>query len=131
MRGRPTQDGTLKLLGDAVTDLREAHGLSQEDVAQRVESDEDRREQSGQLRTARDLDAIERGRENPTFLTLVDIARAIGIPVSELLLAFELRRRIHERRSDEAFMGRIRRMSDEERDVLDRLKDRKRREEEP
>jgi len=68
--------------------VREAHGLSQEDVAERVELDDDRREQLRQLRSARDLDAIERGHEDPNFLTLVDIARAIDVPLAEIFTVF-------------------------------------------
>jgi len=76
----------LSQLGAAVAEVREAHGLSQEDVVERIELDADRREQSRHLRSARGLDAIECGRDDPSFLTLVDIARAIDVPLEEILV---------------------------------------------
>jgi transcriptional regulator with XRE-family HTH domain len=79
----------LSQLGAAVAELREASGLSQEEVAERVEQDGKRRQQTRQLRSGTDLDAIERGRKDPNFLTLVDIARAIEVPLAEVFVVFD------------------------------------------
>lgn len=77
----------LSQLGAAIREVREAHGLSQEEVAQRVARDDDRRQEVPRPSSASDLDAIESGRDNPNFLTLVDIARAIDVPLAGELLA--------------------------------------------
>ncbi len=82
----------LSQLGAAIREVREAHGLSQEDVAERVARDDDRRQELPRPSSANDLDAIESGRDNPNFLTLVDIARAIDVPLGELLAAFDRHR---------------------------------------
>lgn len=79
----------LSQLGAAIREVREAHGLSMEQVAERVVRDDDRRQELPRPGSANDLDAIERGRDNPNFLTLVDIARAIEVPFSELLAAID------------------------------------------
>jgi len=52
---------------------REATGLSQVRFAQRAEID------------TTTLNRIERGRADPTARTLLKIARAAGVPVSELM----------------------------------------------
>ena len=67
-------------LGAAVAELREQHGLSQAEVADRAE-----------LRRSH-LAAIERGEVDPTFVTLVRIVRAIPAPLAELFELFEERR---------------------------------------
>lgn len=67
-------------LGAAVAELRELHGLSQAEVAERAE-----------LRRNH-LAAIERGEVDPTFVTLVRIVRAIPAPLAELFELFERRR---------------------------------------
>ena len=68
------------LLGAAVAELRERHGLSQAEVADRAE-----------LRRSH-LAAIVRGEVDPTFVTLVRIVRAIPAPLAELFELFEQRR---------------------------------------
>ncbi|HEX5146578.1 MAG TPA: helix-turn-helix transcriptional regulator [Conexibacter sp.] len=67
-------------LGAAVAELRERHGLSRAEVADRAE-----------LRRSH-LAAIERGAVDPTFVTLVRIVRAIPAPLAELFELFERRR---------------------------------------
>jgi transcriptional regulator with XRE-family HTH domain len=79
----------LSQMGAAIREVREAHGLSQEDVAERVVRDDDRRQELPRPGSANDLDAIESGRDNPNFLTLVDLARAIDVPLGELLAALD------------------------------------------
>jgi transcriptional regulator with XRE-family HTH domain len=59
--------------GGAVRRLRSAEQLSQEDFAERVDVH----------RTF--IGGIERGERNPTLLTIVKIASALGILPSELL----------------------------------------------
>jgi transcriptional regulator with XRE-family HTH domain len=67
-------------LGAAVAELRELHGLSQAELADRA-----------QLRRSH-LAAIERGEVDPTFITLVRIVRAIPAPLAQLFELFERRR---------------------------------------
>jgi transcriptional regulator with XRE-family HTH domain len=67
-------------LGDAIRELREQHGLSQAELADRA-----------RLRRHH-LGAIERGEVDPTFLTLVRITRAVPVPLAELMRLFEQRR---------------------------------------
>ncbi len=67
-------------LGAAVAELRELHGLSQAEVADRA-----------QLKRSH-LAAIERGEVDPTFVTLVRIVRAIPAPLAQLFELFEQRR---------------------------------------
>jgi transcriptional regulator with XRE-family HTH domain len=77
----------LPYLGAAVAEVREAHGMSHADVIGRVEPELNR-----QLRSVRDLELIELGERDPNFLTLVAIARAIGMTLGELLAVYERRR---------------------------------------
>ena len=79
----------LSQLGAAVAELREASGLSQEEVAERIEQDGRRCQQLREVRSGTDLDAIERGHKDPSFVTLVDIARAIDVPPAEVLAVFD------------------------------------------
>lgn len=67
-------------LGDAVRALRERHGLSQGELATRA----------GLRR--HHLAAIERGEVDPTFVTLVRLARAVPAPLADLMRLFEERR---------------------------------------
>ena len=67
-------------LGAAVAELRELHGLTQAEVADRAG-----------LRRSH-LAAIERGEVDPTFVTLVRIVRTIPVPLAELFELFERRR---------------------------------------
>lgn len=60
-------------LGSAVCELRTAKGLSQEDLG--LEAGLDRTYVGG----------IERGERNPSFGSLVKIAEALGVSVSEMI----------------------------------------------
>jgi XRE family transcriptional regulator, regulator of sulfur utilization len=53
-------------LGEAVRRLREARGWTQEKLAEEAETD------------LRQVGGIERGLRNPTYFTLVRLARALG-----------------------------------------------------
>ncbi len=66
-------------LGRAVREQRARFGLSQEALAF----------QAGLHRNY--VGAIERGEINPTFSTLMRLARGIGIALSELILLYETR----------------------------------------
>jgi transcriptional regulator with XRE-family HTH domain len=62
-----------KLVGDNVARLRKAQGLSQEDIAER----------SGFSQQY--ISGLERGRRNPTVVTLFEIAQALGVSHVELV----------------------------------------------
>ena len=63
----------LRGLGARIRQLRENHGWSQEELADRAGID--RSYMSG----------IERGVRNPTFLRLASIARAVGVAAKDLI----------------------------------------------
>lgn len=85
--GAPLSDAdALSQLGAALAELREARGLSQEEVAERIERYAKRHQQLRELRSGTELDAIERGCKDPSFLMLVHIARAIDVPLPEVLV---------------------------------------------
>jgi DNA-binding XRE family transcriptional regulator len=88
-----SQADALLHLGAALVEVRQAHGLSQEKVAERVELDDEHRHQVRQLGIDCNLHAIERGGEDPSFLTIAAIACAIGVPVAETFSAFDRIRR--------------------------------------
>ena len=60
-------------LGRAVRDLREAAGLSQEELGYR----------SGMHRTY--VGGIERGERNPSWMNIVRIAQALSVPPARLV----------------------------------------------
>ena len=60
-------------LGEKVRKLRKASNMSQEDLAGKIKID------------VRTVIAIEAGKRNPTLKTINKIARALKIPVHELL----------------------------------------------
>jgi transcriptional regulator with XRE-family HTH domain len=68
------------LLGDAVRELRERNDIAQDELAARACVDVD------------ELAAIERGEVDPTFVTLVRLARAVPAPLAELMRIFERNR---------------------------------------
>lgn len=78
--GRVARSPEHRQLGAAVAELREQHGLTQAEVADRAG-----------LRRSH-LAAIERGEVDPTFVTLVRIVRAFPVPLAELFERFERRR---------------------------------------
>lgn len=59
-------------LGSAVEELRREAGLTQETLADRIQSD------------FPSIGNIERGTSNPTFSSLLRIARGLGVELSEL-----------------------------------------------
>jgi transcriptional regulator with XRE-family HTH domain len=67
-------------LGDAVRELRERAGVARPALAARAGL------------TVEELAAIERGEADPTFVTLVNLARAVPAPLAELMRIFERRR---------------------------------------
>ena len=62
----------LVALGQAISSVRKSQGVSQEELAHRSEIDRSY------------MSAIERGTQNPGVMMMVKIAKAMGIPVSEL-----------------------------------------------
>ena len=80
MRGRLAgTEAELRLLGEAVSERRRAAGLTQEDVADAA---------SVSLRFYR---MIETGRGNPSYVTMLKVADAIGTPLSEIVRRVERR----------------------------------------
>jgi len=79
MRGRAAAETERRHLGDVVSELRRSAGLTQEDVADRA---------SVSLRFVR---MIETGRGNPSFVTMLQIADAIGAPLSDIIRRAERR----------------------------------------
>jgi transcriptional regulator with XRE-family HTH domain len=59
-------------IGMAIRELREQRGLTQEALASEAAT------------TLSTLSLIERGRANPTWATVHDIAAALGVSISEL-----------------------------------------------
>ena len=68
-------------LGRAVEELRLEAGLTQEQLADRFESD------------FPSVGGIERGTSNPTFSSLLRVARALEVDLSELFKRSEVARR--------------------------------------
>jgi len=65
-------DSILKILGESISSLRKKQGLTQEQLAER----------SGLDSTY--ISGIERGIRNPSFKSLVSLAKGFGISVSEM-----------------------------------------------
>ena len=65
-------DPALVALGASIRSLRMARGMSQEELAHRSEVDRSF------------MSSIERGTQNPGVMTLVQIARGIGVAPSEV-----------------------------------------------
>lgn len=66
-----------RALGDAIRQLRNERGISQEDLAH--DSDI----------TTGTLSVIERGRSNPTWTTVRSLARALDVSLAELVALAE------------------------------------------
>jgi transcriptional regulator with XRE-family HTH domain len=80
MRGRLAgTEADLRLRGETVSELRRAAGLTQEDVSDTA---------SVSLRFYR---MIETGRGNPSYVTMLRVADAIGTPLSEIVRRAERR----------------------------------------
>jgi transcriptional regulator with XRE-family HTH domain len=73
----PTERAQLTALGRAIRELRIERGISQEDLA----------DEAGLHRTY--VGGIERGERNVAFLNVLKVARALGVPASELLSRHE------------------------------------------
>lgn len=63
-------------LGKLIKDLREAKGIKQETLAERANM------------TQAYLSQIESGKREPNFTRITEICRAIGVPVSYVMLKF-------------------------------------------
>jgi len=81
MRQTHIRAKTASQLFSGSAELREASGLSQEESAERIERDGRHRQRTLKVRSGSDIYAIERDQEDPSFLTLVDIASAIHMPL--------------------------------------------------
>jgi transcriptional regulator with XRE-family HTH domain len=68
-------------LGRAVKDLRHEAGLTQEELADRIQTD------------FTSVGCLERGDSNPTFSSLLRVAEGLGIELDELIERFEQVRR--------------------------------------
>ncbi|WP_093174337.1 helix-turn-helix domain-containing protein [Variovorax sp. YR266] len=66
------RDPALVALGGAISSTRKARGISQEELAHRCLVDRSY------------MSSIERGAQNPGVMTVVAVARALGLSVSEL-----------------------------------------------
>jgi len=66
-------DPVLVALGEAIRRARQARGMSQEDLA----------ENSSVERAY--MGSIERGRQNPSVMKLAQVAKALGLPLAELI----------------------------------------------
>jgi transcriptional regulator with XRE-family HTH domain len=64
-------------LGRALEELRREAGLTQEELADRMDSE------------FQPIGKLERGLSNPTFSSLLRIAAALGVDLSELVKRFE------------------------------------------
>ncbi len=71
-------DPALLALGLAIRTIRQTRGLSQEELAYRSQVDRSY------------MSSIERGAQNPGVMTLIPIAKAIGVTVAELMEAAHL-----------------------------------------
>jgi transcriptional regulator with XRE-family HTH domain len=78
---QPPQDeehiASLKGMGEAITILRERHGLSRDEVAPKAEM------------TVEELEALERGEVHERWGGLRKVAYGIGVPLAELLTTAE------------------------------------------
>ena len=71
-RAAPGVDRALKRLAKRVRELRAQRGITQEEAAARAQLD------------PKHIQDVEHGRTNPTVATLVGVARALGVSMSEL-----------------------------------------------
>ena len=66
----------LRVTGKRIQELREKQGLTQLDLAAKIEGDFD----------TTNVSRIESGRTNPTLYTLYRIAKALEVDINELLI---------------------------------------------
>lgn len=69
----PTRNKLLISLGKKVRSYREARGLTQEQLGEKATLDPTY------------ISGIERGVRNPSIVSLERLARALGVPISDLL----------------------------------------------
>lgn len=74
---RPRKSANHNALGRAVLEARARRGLSQEDLGFHAKLHRNY------------VGAIERGEINPTFRTLLALARGLALPLSELVQLYE------------------------------------------
>jgi len=72
-----TKNIKLKIFGKQVRKFRKARGLSQEELAELAELHRNY------------IGGIERGERNVALLNIVRLAKALGVPLSELLEGIE------------------------------------------
>lgn len=72
------KDETLKLFGERVTKLRTDRGLSQRELAHSMGKDHPA------------INIIEKGKVNPSFWFLLELASGLGITIEELVKGFDL-----------------------------------------
>jgi transcriptional regulator with XRE-family HTH domain len=77
IRGMPVRDKTLTTFGQNVARLRDLRGISQDKLAEKADLD----------RTY--ISGIERGVRNPGIKTVVRLAKALSVTVSELCKGVE------------------------------------------
>lgn len=75
------QDKALIALGEAISELRKEKGLTQEELAERVNFHESY------------ISVIESGRRNPTWVTVLKLSYGLGMPLIELVQRAEQRGR--------------------------------------
>jgi transcriptional regulator with XRE-family HTH domain len=80
-RRRQPRSPDHQALGRAVEELRREAGLTQEELADRIQSD------------TTSLGLIERGLSNPTYTSLVRLARGLDISLDDLAERIERNRR--------------------------------------
>ena len=80
------RNATQSLLGEIITDLRNKADLSQEDLAY----------ESGVNRSF--MSKIERGHTAVTLLTLMRLAKTLGVKISDIII--ELERRMEEAKQE-------------------------------
>jgi transcriptional regulator with XRE-family HTH domain len=77
-RHRPNSDGRIeRAFGETVREFREARGLTQDELSLAC----------GHHRTY--LSVLERGEKSPTLLTSFNLARALNVPLSDLIQRVE------------------------------------------
>ena len=72
------RDPALVALGGAIRSSRKARGISQEELAYQCQIDRSY------------MSSIERGEQNPGVMTIVHVAKAIGISVAQLAAEADL-----------------------------------------
>lgn len=61
-----------EMIGSRIRDIRTKKGLTQDELAEEMGIN------------PKYLSGIERGKENPTMTTLINLAKALGVPIAEV-----------------------------------------------